>query len=1139
MPTFVEGQDPLDQGAPAPGRMPMGPTPPDQFIGPTAPEVWGAAFRQNNPVVSVIDAISKSPAVAPPVPGYNPVPRLVGTKYESLLSQSLGDTNPDETTARMAKFDAEQKDQQMLADAGWGGTVAALAAGAFDPSWLIPIAGEARAGAELGIGARVLRGAGEGALRSGVSETALMSSQVSRTPGEAGADVATNTLLMGLIGGGARWLEGGERKGAVDGLEAMRRDLTPGAAPAMAEDVGAAAADKRTMVLSPILPPVVRDAIAAIPGGDAALNAMRQIGLAASPSGRTFLNGSLPGARAMGDLAETSLKFTQAAEGQTASTLGTVPISRISRMQQMRFEQVNRDALEDAFTQYRGKSGPSILVRAQAAVENLTGNNDGKMNFDEFKKQVYLAQTQGGEHPIPEVAKAARDVTAKVYDPVLKFAQSVKDKDGRPVIAEAIGPPKGDKGFAPRVWNKAAIAEDPNGFDNTTASWLDAEQRRHVSIKENLEYLRDQHNKLGEDAEAERQQLRSRMEEQIVDWGGKTTDEAVAALKKREVAEGMRPEATDRLKGADKAVDAAIDKIIKSERLDMSPDELMSLAREIRNRINTAADGRLPYDMPSGGPQLGYGEANPVRGSLNGRDFAIPTANVLKYVHTDMEHVVPAYLRTIIPDLHLMKRFGDVEMSEQFKKVNEWYDGLAAKETDAKKLMKIDASRKAEVRDLAATRDRIRGVYGMPTNQTQRNFGRVARAVGNWNVGTFLGTSMLNRFQDMANATARRGLLGYMGDGFLPFIKGASRIDAGSAASRQFMKDIGVGVDTVSGHSASLFWDVVNNHLPGNRFERGLRASANTAMIVTGHTPWTDMNKQIAGMAASAEFLRMADRIAEGAHTERDIRSMAHAGIDPAMARRISKSFNDGGFTQVGDAKVPNTADWKDAGAREAFEAAIQKDADIAVITPGAEKPLFLSDPTMALLGQFKGFAFAAQERILISNLQEADGRTLQGLLHMLGMGAMSYAAYSLATGQAMSNRPQDWVKEAVTRAGMMGWMSDVNAMQAKFTGGKTDAWRGIGADRPLSRHTSQSALEEMLGPTFALLNGVAQAGTDASFGAWSAKDTHKLRQAMFLQNHFLIRKLLDEAEDGFNQHLGIKPLNRDPTVWAGGPPKQ
>jgi hypothetical protein len=78
-----------------------------------------------------------------------------------------------------------------------------------------------------------------------------------------------------------------------------------------------------------------------------------------------------------------------------------------------------------------------------------------------------------------------------------------------------------------------------------------------------------------------------------------------------------------------------------------------------------------------------------------------------------------------------------------------------------------------------------------------------------------------------------------------------------------------------------------------------------------------------------------------------------------------------------------------------------------------------------------------------------------------------------------------------------------------------------------------------MLGPTFALLNGVAQAGTDASFGAFSAKDAHKLRQAMFLQNHFLIRKLLDQAEAGFDEHLGLKPPVHDPSLWTGAPPKQ
>ena len=115
----------------------------------------------------------------------------------------------------------------------------------------------------------------------------------------------------------------------------------------------------------------------------------------------------------------------------------------------------------------------------------------------------------------------------------------------------------------------------------------------------------------------------------------------------------------------------------------------------------------------------------------------------------------------------------------------------------------------------------------------------------------------------------------------------------------------------------------------------------------------------------------------------------------------------------------------------------------------------------------------------------------------------------------------------------MMGWMSDVNAMQAKFTGGKTDAWRPIGADRPLTRHTSQSALEEMLGPTFALLNGVAQAGTTPSC-AWSAKDTHKLRQAMFLQTTSCSGSCSTRPRTASISTLGVAPMNRNPTAWPG-----
>ena len=303
-------------------------------------------------------------------------------------------------------------------------------------------------------------------------------------------------------------------------------------------------------------------------------------------------------------------------------------------------------------------------------------------------------------------------------------------------------------------------------------------------------------------------------------------------------------------------------------------------------------------------------------------------------------------------------------------------------------------------------------------------------------------------------------------------------------------------------------------------------------MALTGHGPWTDMNKQIAATAAMMDFLRTAGRMEAGKATADDMRKMAHAGIDPVMAGRIYRTFEDGGHTVVNGEKIPNVADWKDQDAAEVFQAACQKDADIAVVTPGAEKPLFLSEPVGAMLGQFKGFAFAAQERILLSNLQEADGRTLSGFLHMLAMGALSYRLYTLVAGQAASDRPQDWLKEAVVRAGMGGWMADLNAVQAKFLGGRTDAFNLIGADKMLTRRQTESALASLLGPTYSNVEAVAGGINSASHGTWNAMDTHRIRQLMQMQNHFALRRLLDQAEDGFNTSMGIAPMNRNPTEY-------
>ena len=61
MPFFEEGNDPF-------GRAPLGRQPPDKTRDPAAPDVLGAAFKLYNPVVSVLDAISRSRPDMTPVP---------------------------------------------------------------------------------------------------------------------------------------------------------------------------------------------------------------------------------------------------------------------------------------------------------------------------------------------------------------------------------------------------------------------------------------------------------------------------------------------------------------------------------------------------------------------------------------------------------------------------------------------------------------------------------------------------------------------------------------------------------------------------------------------------------------------------------------------------------------------------------------------------------------------------------------------------------------------------------------------------------------------------------------------------------------------------------------------------------------
>lgn len=650
--------------------------------------------------------------------------------------------------------------------------------------------------------------------------------------------------------------------------------------------------------------------------------------------------------------------------------------------------------------------------------------------------------------------------------------------------------------------------------------------------------MRDLLDQARQNAETERGGIREKMEQEIRDWQGKSTGEAVSALKSRDEAErirGLKDEAGisagrgERLAAADSAVDRAVKRIIASNR-NLSRQELDSVADQIINRILGSPDGRLSYDGETVFKSAAPGQQ--VRGSFNTRDFAIPTNLVSDFVERDTQRVMATYLRTMLPDIALTQRFGDVDMSATFRALDEDFARKATTLTDRGAQKKLEATRQQTITDLAATRDRIRGTYGLSNGSRTGNAYRMAKVARLWSMAADLNSSVLNRLGDAGpNAVFRYGLASVFHEMWRPMFK--ALIGQGQLVKgyRREAAAAGIGLDTQLGHAAHQYSDVLDNFQSGSKFERGMDWVGDKAMVLNVHGPYTDFMKAMAAGASGHNLLGAAKRVVAGSATAKDIERLAQSSIDRPMAERIWNAFSapDGGGL-IDGTLVPDTNNWSDLAAQQAYHAAVGRDANIAVITAGAEKPLWMSTAVGGLLGQYRTFTAGSWERLMLAGFMQRDARVLQGVFSALVMGMISYRLYTWASGREASDNPADWIKEGVHRSAILSWFSEANELQARFTGGASDLYGAIGATRPLTRH-DHSPLQELLGPTYGRLEGLTGAVGDAAHGVWSAQDTHKIRTMLWFQNHFAIRRLLDQAETGVNASLGVREP-RHPDQW-------
>lgn len=464
------------------------------------------------------------------------------------------------------------------------------------------------------------------------------------------------------------------------------------------------------------------------------------------------------------------------------------------------------------------------------------------------------------------------------------------------------------------------------------------------------------------------------------------------------------------------------------------------------------------------------------RGPMKERTFHIPdlfqASNgraVEDYLEHDVEAVARRYTRVMGADVELARKFGSVDMVEQITKIRDDYRNLRADITDEKQLTALAEREKADISDLEAVRDMLRG--NNPGSPAETNYARIVRSVNHFNYLRSMGEVAIASLTETVRPAMVHGLLPYMETlgQTLTNLKGFKA----SVAEAQIA---GTVTERVLGTRLATLSEIIDPYASRGPVESFLEYMTNVASKWNGIRLLTDMQKSIAAVMTQNRLLKGASSYAELAPKEKAY--LAYLGIDQSMAERIGKQFADHGET-VDKIAVANQEKWTDEVAARTYRAAISKDVDSIITTKGvADTPLFANTPTGRAMLQFKSFALASHQRVLLRGLQEDQSRFVSGLIAMttIGMMATWLKAFS-------GNRPEQdisqkqpgwWISEGLDKSGIFAVPMELANMFEKattFNPIKTPIKAFDEKGSISQKNQNRTLAGSFLGPSFQMIN--------------------------------------------------------------------
>lgn len=550
----------------------------------------------------------------------------------------------------------------------------------------------------------------------------------------------------------------------------------------------------------------------------------------------------------------------------------------------------------------------------------------------------------------------------------------------------------------------------------------------------------------------------------------------------------------------------------------VSPDDRADYIEEIVSSVFNNLTGRGTGDVPEWLVPV-------TRGPLKERTFNIPDEQVEDFLENDMELVMRRYARTMGAEVELAQRFGRPDMKEQFEEITREYEQLRKAAQTEPERMKLTEAEQRDVKNLAAFRDTIRGTYRAAEEGT--SWSRITRGALTWNYMRLLGGVTLTSMTDAANILGKFGARALVSDAMPALVSGTRA----AKIARQDARDLGVVTERVLQSRLASLADLQDPYRYGSQYERFLSNASNLFTKATGLGLWNDTLRTIVAVMSQNRMMKNIVKATDGPATnyalidKAEAAYMAMLGIDEQMAQRIGAQFRKHGIEEEGIIGA-NASAWDDDIARRGWAAALNKDADRTVIIKGvADNPLWMKTNVGKLLFQFKSFALAAHQRILISGLQERPHRLAEMMVFSSGLGMLiSYLKYAergdMDEAQRLLDNPGLWVANGIDRSGIFTIPFEISNTAEKMglpgivTGAQAlagDEDRGGGA----SRYASRGKFGALAGPTVGAFEDLAEILRQVVDGDIKKSGANALIRQIPGGTLPIVRPML---------HLGVKP---------------